>query len=198
MLGKIDFPRLVQKMYEAIETYRMAALYTAFKGLDSVIPTNYVLGSAVSAATIPALVEHIEFIKSVTGKDVVLVGARPAIQKLQSSVSYDIYSDAMKGEKNQKGILGMWEGYTCLPLDRVNKVGTTENVFTAEDNKKIYILPVDPDFKPIKRVNEGDVMYFESGMDGSKKDMTIDAELTYWEGIGVIVNMAFGEIKITG
>ena len=57
-------------------------------------------------------------------------------------------------------------------------------------------MPVSPDRPPIKRVNEGDVMYFESGMDGSKKDMTIDAEIAYQEGIGVVINEMFGEIKI--
>ena len=57
--------------------------------------------------------------------------------------------------------------------------------------------PIDPEFKPIKRVNEGDVMYYETGMDGLKKDMTVDAEVVYQEGIGIVINELFGEIKFT-
>ena len=72
-----------------------------------------------------------------------------------------------------------------------------ESVFSTDDQKKVFILPVDPEFKPIKRVNEGDVMYYETGMDGLKKDMTVDAEVVYQEGIGVVINELFGEIKFT-
>ena len=58
--------------------------------------------------------------------------------------------------------------------------GTRDSVFTAEDNKKIFVLPIDFEFKPIVRVNEGDVEYFERGFGG---DMH-----------GVIINELFGEI----
>lgn len=183
-------------MYKSIEQYRLGALFTAFMSMDSSLPTDMVLETQISEATRDAIVEHIEGVKTVTGCDAILVGTRQAIQKLQNSVNYNMFSDAMKDERHQNGMLGSWEGYDCLVLDRVNKAGTRESIFTAEDNKKIYIMPVDPEFKPIKRVNEGDVMYYETGMDGLKKDMTIDAEIAYQEGVGVVINELFGEIKI--
>lgn len=194
--GKVDFAGLVDKMYKSIEQYRLGALFTAFMSMDSSLPTDMVFETAVSEATRDAIVEHIEAVKAVTGYDAILVGTRQAIQKLQNSVNYNMFSDAMKDERHQNGMLGSWEGYDCLVLDRVNKAGTRESIFTADDNKKIYIMPIDPEFKPIKRVNEGDVMYYETGMDGLKKDMTVDAEIAYQEGIGVVINELFGEIKI--
>lgn len=196
-LGKIDFADFVDKMYKSIEEYRYSALYSAFISMDSSLPSDLILATAISESTIPTIIDHIEAVKAATGKDIILVGAKPAIQKLQSVVSYNIYSDDMINEKNKKGILANWEGYECLALDRVNKAGTRESIFSADDNKKIYIFPVDSDFVPIKRVNEGDVAYYESGMDGMKKDMTVDAEITYWEGIGIVINELFGQIKIT-
>ena len=197
MLGKIDFTVLVDRMYRSIEEYRYAALYTAFMTIDESLPTDMILETAVSEATKDSIIDQIEAVKAATGYDVILVGTRTAIQKLQNTVSYNMFSNDMKNERYQNGILGLWEGYTCVPLSRVNKVGTRESVFSAEDNKKIFILPVDPDFKPIKRVNEGDVIYTESGMDGSKKDMTADVDIRYKEGLGVVINQLFGEIKIT-
>lgn len=194
--GKIDFAALVDKMYTAIEQYRYAALFTAFMGMDSNLPTDMILDTPVNETTMDSIVDHIEAIKAVTGKDVLLVGTRTAIQKLQKTVNYNMFSEAMKDEKHQNGILGSWEGYECLALNRVNKAGTRESVFSADDNKKIYIMPVNPDEPPIKRVNEGDVVYYETGMDGLKKDMTVDAEIAYKEGIGVVINELFGEIKI--
>lgn len=177
--GRIDFAELVDKMYKSIEQNRYAALYTAFMSMDQSLPTDMISETKVEEATKDAILAHIEYVASTSGKDVILVGARPAIQKLQSTVNYNLFSDSMKDERNKNGILGNWEGYDCLPLARVNKAGTRENVFSADDQKKIYILPIDPEFKPIKRVNEGDVAYYETGMDGLKKDMTVDAELVY-------------------
>ena len=100
----------------------------------------------------------------------------------------------MKQERHEKGILGMWEGYDCLALDRVNVAGTRTSVFTVDDDKKIFILPVDSDFKPIKRVNEGDVVYFERGMEGDMQDRTIEGSIWYKEGVGVVINELFGEL----
>ena len=193
-LGKIDFAALIDRMYTSIEKYRYDALYVAFMSIDESLPTDMKLETPVTEATKDSIVEKIEMVKSVTGKEVILVGTKIAMQKLQGTVNYNMWSDAMKDEKNKNGILGNWEGYECLALPRVNATGTRTEI---TDNTKILIVPVDPEFKPIVRVNEGDVMYYETGMDGSKKDMTIDVEVSYKEGIGVIINQLFGEILIT-
>ena len=193
-LGKTDFAGMVDLMYKSIAQYRYSALYTAFMSLDSFLPSDMKLQTAFSDATIGAIVEHIENVKAVTGKDVILVGTRTAVQKLQNTVPYAIWSGEMKQERHEKGILGMWEGYDCLALDRVNVAGTRTSVFTANDDKKIFILPVDGDFKPIKRVNEGDVVYFERGMQGDMQDRTIEAAIWYKEGVGVVINELFGEL----
>lgn len=197
MLGKIDFTTLVDRMYRSIEDYRYSALYTAFMSMDASLPTDMILETAVSESTKDNIIDKIEAVKAATGYDVLLVGTRTAIQKLQSTVNYNMWSNDMKNERNQNGLLGLWEGYTCVPLSRVNKTGTRDSVFSDEDNKKIFILPIDPDFKPIKRVNEGDVVYTEAGMDGSTMDMTATVDIRYKEGIGVVINQLFGEIKIT-
>lgn len=193
-LGNIDFATLVDRMYTSIEKNRLAAVYEAFMGMDEVLPTDMILETQMTEAAKDKIVDKIELVKSVTGKDVVLVGSRVAIQKLQGTVSYNMFSNGMKDERYQNGILANWEGYECMPLSRVNAQGTRT---TMLDNSKIYIMPVDPDFKPIKDVFEGDVTYYEFGMDGSKKDMTAEAEIAYKEGFGVVVSLLFGEIKIT-
>lgn len=194
-LGRIDFPKMVDKMYQSIEQYRYAGLYQNFMSIDNSIPTDLKLSTPVTESTKDAIIDKIEAVKAATGKDVILVGARPAIQKLQSTVNYNMFSSEMKNEKYQKGILANWEGYECLALDRVNLPGTRDSVFSAADNKKIFIMPVGVEGF-IYRVNEGDVIYTEKGMDGMTKDMTMEAMLAYQEGIGVIISELFGAILI--
>jgi len=192
-LGKIDFATLVDRMYRSIEDYRYSALYTAFMSADQSLPTDMKLETAISEATKDAIVDQIEAVKAATGKDVILVGTRTAIQKLQSTVNYNMFSDSMKEERNKNGVLGNWEGYECLALSRINKAGTRDSIFTEEDNKKIFVMPVGGE-KFIKRVNEGDVIYTEDGMDGMKMDMTATVDIRYKEGIGIVINELFGEI----
>ena len=196
MLGRIDFAQLVDRMYRSIEEYRYSALYTAFMSMDKSLPADMKLETPMTEAAKDAIIEKIEAVKAVTGKDVMLVGTRTAIQRLQSLVSYDMFSHDMKNEMNQKGILGFWEGYECLALSRINKAGTRDSVFTEEDNRKIFIMPVSMDeaARPIKRVNAGEVIYTEAGMDGSAMDMTATIDIRYQEGIGVVISELFGEI----
>lgn len=197
MLGRIDFAEMVDRMYRSIEQNRWDALFTAFMALDQSLPTDMILQTPVSENTRRTIVEHCEFVTSVTGEDVALVGTKAALLKLEDSVGYNIWSNEMKQERHMNGMLGSWEGYDLIPLKRINKLGTRTSIFTQNDNNKILIMPKNSD-KPIKLINEGDVMYFETGMDGSKKDMTADAEIHYQEGIGTVVNQLFGEILITG
>lgn len=193
-LGKVDFSALVDLMYQSIEKYRYSALYTAFMGLDSYLPADMKASIAISTATKDSIIDKIEAVKATTGKDVILVGTRVAMQKLQNTVPYQMWSNDMKNEQHTKGMLGMWEGYECLVLDRVNEEGTRTSIFTAQDNKKIFILPIDPSFKPIKRVNEGDVEVYQAGFNREKIDMTIETEVWYHEGIGVVIDELFGVI----
>lgn len=194
MIGKVDFAGLIDLMYKSIESYRKSALYTAFMSLDSYLPSDLKTGIAISAATKGDVIDMIEAVRAASGKDVMLVGTRIAMQKLQDTVPYALFSNEMKNERYQNGMLGMWEGYQCVALERVNKEGTRDSIFTPADNKKIYIIPVDSDFKPIKRVNEGDVQYFERGMSGDMQDRTAEAEIWYFEGIGIVIDQAFGLI----
>lgn len=180
-------------MYRSIEKARYDAVYTAFMSMDASLPSDMVLEVAFTEANKPSIIAQIEAVAAATGRDVMLVGSKVAISKLQSTINYNMWSGNMKDEKNNNGVLGMWEGYECLALSRVNATGTRTEI---SDNTKVMIIPVDPEFKPIKRVNEGDVQYYESGMDGMKKDMTVDGEIHYAEGIGVVVNQLFGVLKI--
>lgn len=194
MLGRIDFAKLVDRMYESVVTDRRAALYSAFMSIDTSLPSDMILQTAISAATVATIIEHIELVRSVTGKDVLLVGSKVAISKLQGTVSYDLYSDDMKNERYETGTLGKWEGYDVYAIPRVNALGTRTNIL---DNTKIYIMPVDSDFKPIKLVVSGDMEFVEDTDTLARKDRTVEAAIYYEEGIGVVINELFGEIKIT-
>lgn len=192
--GKIDFAKMIQKMYDSIAKYRKDAIYTAFLSAEDVLPTDLVIDIPISTATVDDIIELAEEVKSCTGRDVVFVGTKVALSKLAKTVSYELFSEDMKNELNKTGSVGMWEGYQLLAVPRVNEINSRTEI---TDNTKIFIMPIDPDFKPVKVVSEGDVMFFETGMAGEAKDMTITGEIQYKEGIAVVINQLYGVINIT-
>ena len=194
--GKIDFAAMIDKMYKSIEKYRRDAIFTAFMSANATLPADLRFDITPSASTIIDIKEAIEEVKSATGKDVVLVGRETALSKLTALVSYDCWSESMKNEKYETGKLGKWEGYDLMYIPRVNELNSRTDAFTTAQKNLIMILPVDPEFKPIKRVNEGDVAFYEDGMDGSKKNMLVSAEIAYKEGIAVVINQLYGTIDV--
>ena len=92
--GRVDFAALVDKMYKSIEENRYAALYTAFMSMDASLPTDMKLETTAVEASKDNIIAKIEAVSAATGKDVILVGARPAIQKLQNTVTYNMFSNA--------------------------------------------------------------------------------------------------------
>lgn len=191
--GKIDWPTLVNKMYTAIDKYRKDAICQAFITADTYLPTDLVKELALVAADKTDVIELAETVIRDTGKNVAFIGTKAALSKLQGLTPTALWSDNMRDEFHKTGMLGNFEGYDLITIPRVNEFNSRKE---ATDNSKIYIMPIDPEFKPIKVVDEGDTMFAESGMDGMKKDMTIEAELAYKEGIAVVINQLYGEIKI--
>lgn len=187
---------MIDKMYKSIEKYRRDAIFTAFMSANATLPADLRFDITPSASTITDIKEAIEEVKAATGKDVVLVGRETALSKLTALVSYDCWSESMKNEKYETGKLGKWEGYNLMYIPRVNELNSRTDAFTTAQKNLIMILPVDPEFKPIKRVNEGDVAFYEDGMDGSKKNMLVSAEIAYKEGIAVVINQLYGTIDV--
>lgn len=173
--------------------FRYDGMYTAFLSLDDSLPTDMVLNTPVTAATKDAIIAHAEAVRAATGRDVMFVGTKVAVSKLQGTVNYSIWSESMKEEQHQNGILGMWEGYETMALPRVNATGSRTEI---TKNDILYIIPIDPDFKPIKHVIGGEVYVYETGMNGEKKDMTVDVEVHWNEGVAVVINQLFGVINI--
>ena len=194
--GKIDFAKMIEKMYASIEKYRKDAIFQAFMTAPSTLPADLRFDITPAAGTMQDIKDAIEEVKAATGREVVLVGRETALSKLTALVPYDCWSNEMKNEKYNTGKLGKWEGYDLMYIPRVNELNTRKDALTEAQKNLILILPVDPEFKPVKHVNEGDVAFYEDGMTGENKNMLIHAEIAYKEGISVVINQLYGTIDV--
>lgn len=193
LAGRIDWAALVNKIYTSVDKFRKDAMYAALMGADEYLPTDLVLDENLTASTKQDLIDLAEEVRAATGKDVAIFGTKAALSKVANLVPYDVWSDTMKDKYNQTGELGMFEGIQLVTIPRVNELNTRTEI---TDNTKLLILPIDPEFKPIKWVSEGESIFNEYGADGSKMDRTIEAEYSYKEGIAVVINQLYGVFKI--
>ena len=168
-------------------------MYAALMSADEYLPTDLVVEENLTSATKQDLIDLVEEVRSVTGKDVAIFGTKAALSKVSALVPYDVWSSEMKNEYNQTGALGMFEGIRLVTIPRVNELNTRNEI---TDNTKLLILPIDPEFKPIKWVTEGESIFNEYGSDGSKMDRTMEAEYSYKEGIAVVINELYAVFKI--
>lgn len=194
LAGRIDWAKLVNKIYTSVDKFRKDAMYAALMDADKYLPTDLVKEENLTASTKQDLIDLVEEVRAATGKDVAIFGTKAALSKVSALVNYNLWSQGMKDEYNQTGELGMFEGIRLVTIPRVNEINTRKEI---TDNKKLLILPVDSEFKPIKWVSEGESIFNEYGSDGSKMDKTMEAEYSYKEGIAVVINELYAVFKIT-
>ena len=140
------------------------------------------------------LIEAVQNLETDTGKEVVICGTRSAISQVIALSPSAWISDDMRNERHTTGTLGQFEGIRLMAIPQVNEQGTRNKKL---DNKKLLLMPIDPDNKPIKLVNEGEAIVKQVNDGATNQDMTYEYELMQKLGINVVINQLFGTYKFT-
>jgi hypothetical protein len=193
MAGRVDWAQFVQKIYVAFDKKITDMLYLAFTSMDSVLPNAKTATISLTAETKGDVLEMVEDIETNTGNEVIIVGTRSALSKLIATTKDAYISEAMKNEIHTTGGLGQFESIRLLVLPQVNDVNTRNKLVA---NNKLWLMPVSPDFQPIKFVNEGEAYFNEINDQGTNADMTIEAEYMQKFGIATVMTKDFGVITI--
>ena len=173
-------------MYEAYDRYVKNALYDAMVGYATQLAATYKKSGSLTAE---GLNELCDFIETVTGYRVRLMGTRAALANVIKLQNANYISDAMKDEHYRTGTLGMWEGKELVEIPQVfekNKVGEYKI-----DNTIIWIMPVSEE-KFLKLVNEGDTQLRTIADKDTNMDYTYESEMMTKLGVGVMLNGAYG------
>lgn len=190
MAAIIDWAAFTNKMYEAIDKNVNDQIYAAFMGIDSVVPGGF---NATGTLDLEKVVELAEAVSMATGDEVVIAGTRPAISKLMSLTPAGWISNDMKNQRNTTGATNYFEGVETLVVPNTFKQGTTTPAYPTN---KLFILPKS-DAKPIKFVYEGDMEYAEDTDRLTRRDQTVEAQITYKAGIATVFGKYFGVYTYT-
>lgn len=191
MTGKVDWAGFIQKIYEAFDKKVNDMVYTSLMEAGSkVLPTDqFTKTGELSSTTKDSLIELIEDVQAATGDEVVIMGTKAALSKLNAVTDVNWISSGMKEERHTTGKLGIWEGTRLVEIPQ--RFAPNDTTTKLVDNKKLLIMPV-ADNRFIKIYNEGESQIREVNDSATNMDMTIEYEYQMKMGVATIIGKKFG------
>lgn len=195
LTGLEDFATFVTKLYEAVDRFVNESIYEAFVSAASELPGGaggagqWVKTGDLGDATKDAFMTLIEDVQMATNMDVVIMGTKAALSKLEGMQKIDWVSNEMKNERYTTGRLGYFEGIRLVEIKQGFKLNDTAHRLV--DDKQLFIMPVG-DNKFVKVVNEGQPEMRQVQDNVTNQDMTYDFRYMFKIGVGVQIGLRFG------
>ena len=199
LTGAEDFATFVTKLYEAIDKFVNESIYQAMISAAEKLPGGatgagqWVKTGDLNETTKSTFVQLIEDVEMATGMDVVIMGTRAALSKLEGIQKVEWISEDMKVQRNTTGRIGYWEGIRLVELKQGFRLNDTTNRLL--DDKQLLIMPVG-DNKFIKVINEGNPEMRQVNDNTINQDMTYDYRYMFKLGVGVQIGLLFGVYNI--
>ena len=199
LTGAEDFSAFVKKIYEAVDKFVNESIYQAVIAAADQLPGGatgagqWVKTGALTEAERDTFMQLIEDVQLATGMDVVIMGTKTALSKLEGIQKIDWVSNEMKVERNTTGRIGYFEGIRLVEIKQGFRLNDTANRIV--DDKQLLIMPVG-DNKFIKVVNEGQPEMRQVADNTINQDMTYDYRYMFKMGVAVQINLLFGVYNI--
>ena len=199
LTGAEDFATFVTKLYEAVDKFVNESIYQAMISAAEQLPGGatgsgqWVKTGDLTAATKEVFMQLIEDVQMATGMDVVIMGTKTALSKLEGIQDIQWVSEDMKVQRNTTGRIGYFEGVRLVEIRQGFRLNDTQNRLV--DDKQLLIMPVG-DNKFIKVINEGNPEMRQVNDNTANQDMTYDYRYMFKLGVGVQIGLLFGVYNI--
>ena len=199
MTGAEDFSTFVTKLYEAVDKYINESIYQAMLSASAQLPGGatgtgqWVKTGALDMAEKNTFMKLIEDVEMATGMDVVIMGTKSALSRLENMQDIQWVTEDMKVSRNTTGRIGYFEGIRLVELKQGFRLNDTTQYLI--DDKQLFIMPVG-DNRFIKVVNEGEPEMRQVNDNTTNLDMTYDYRYMWKMGVGVQIGLLFGVYNI--
>lgn len=189
LTGAVDWAAFVQKVYEAFDKKVNDMIYSS---LTSVATQLTPAGQFYKTGNLDrdTLLTLIEDVQGATGDDVVIMGTKSALGKLDAVGDASWRSNEMKQERYTTGRLGYWEGIRKIEIPQSFAPGGTTQ--KQVDPTLLLFMPVSADNKFIKLFNEGEARIHEDDNPDINMDMTLEFEYQQKLGVATVLGKKFG------
>lgn len=199
LTGAEDFATFVTKLYEAVDKFVNESIWQAMQSAAAQLPGGatgsgqWVKTGALTEAEKAVFMQLIEDVQMATGMDVVIMGTKTALSRLEGIQDIDWVSEDMRVQRNTTGRIGYFEGIRLVEIKQGFRLNDTANRLV--DDKQLLIMPVG-DNKFIKVVNEGNPEMRQVNDNTVNQDMTYDYRYMFKMGVGVQISLLFGVYNI--
>ncbi len=193
LLGETNWEKMVAAITKAFILKIQMEVFAEVKKAVASLPVDTFKGTgALGQATKEKFDAIIENVGSVNGSDVVIVGTKTALKKLNALSDVNYISAAQKEAVAKTGMLGDYEGTILVEVPQRFTDKTLTTRLFADD--ELYILP-NIDNKFIKFVDEGDTEITEVTEKGAANGRTDDIksyEVQRRLGVATVMAKNFG------
>lgn len=195
LTGAEDFAKFIAKIYEAIDRFVNESIYAGFKSAAEQLPGGatgsgqWVKTGALNAEAKAPFIQLIEDVQMATGKEVVIMGTKTALSRLESMQDVQWISEDMKVQRNTTGRIGYFDGVRLVEIKQGFAANDTANRLV--DDKQLFIMPVG-DNKFVKIVNAGEQEMRQTADMTENQDQTYDYRLVFRMGVAVQIGLMFG------
>lgn len=198
IMGRIDYAKWIQKVAESFIADTQMEVYTAITGAFAQLPAALVKTGPLGDTTKETFDTLIDNVAAVNGSDVVIMGTKTALKKINKLADVNFISTLQKDAYAQTGIIGMYEGTALMEIPQRLRVGSVADG-TFEHLIKddvLYLLPVTED-KFVKFVDEGETEIYQVTDKGDLVDDFNTYEVVRRYAAGVLLGTYFGQWTIT-
>lgn len=116
LTGAEDFATFVKKLYEAVDRFVNESIYQAMISASAQLPGGatgsgqWVKTGALTEAEKAVFMQLIEDVQMATGMDIVIMGTKAALSRLEGMQNIQWVSEDMKVQRNTTGRIGYFEG----------------------------------------------------------------------------------------
>ena len=191
LTGQRDWAKWCNAAAKSIVKAITEEAYAEIMNASSQVPatSQFNKTGALSSVTKDTFDTLIEDVAAANGTDVMIVGSKTALKKLNGLALVNWIADSQKEAYAETGYMGTYEGTALMAIPQ----RFTDNTLTKKliDNDKLLIMPVVPDNKFIKLVDYGEVTLEVTERGKTKNDMQ-SFEIQREMGVGVIISRYFG------
>lgn len=200
LTGAETFVTFITKLYEAVDRFVNESIYQAMITASTKLPGGatgsgqWVKTGSLDNTTKSVFMQLVEDVQMATGMDVVIMGTKTALSKLEGMQDINWVSEDMKVQRNTTGRIGYFEGMPVVEIKQGFRLNDTTNRLV--DDKQLLIMPAG-DNKFIKLVNEGQPEMRQVNDNTVNQDMTYDYRYMFKMGVAVMIGLMFGVWNIT-
>lgn len=191
ILGRYDYSKMVQKVADAFIKDIQDEIFASVYGASDKLPagSGLKMTTDLTTGTKPDFDALIEKVQILNDSDVVLVGTKVALKKLNALTDVDWATPDQKESMARTGRLGFYEGTTLMEVPQRLKIGSLTEMLLPNDT--ILVLPVRED-KFVKFFEEGETEIHEVTEKADLKDdfQTYEVQRAY--GSQVVLGQYFG------